>query len=344
MFGWLRGKQLAEAPPERTAPFDGAIAWHPGATLPIPDWQHHLATLAAEPGAAHAHCSALAAAWLDAMAGALPGHRRDESANFMLLSQLGPRPARVLLDFLERSRRRVLATLAGIASEDGYGKTVVMVFAGEEAYYRYVANYRAASSGPEAFSSGMFIDAGYGHFVFSEGPFEAMEPVVVHELTHCMVRHLPLPAWLNEGLAVNTEHRFSPPRPRYRPDELAWLFGQFWNAGTIQEFWSGKSFLRPDDGQPLSYELARWLVQLLDKDYERLASFCAAAHRDDAGASAAESTLGGSLQDLAAIVLGPGDWHPRPAAWAQGTERGQFRVRCADAARAFAASALKGRS
>ena len=97
------------------------------------------------------------------------------------------------------ARRRVLATLPGIAADHGHGKTVVMAFGDEESYYQYIANYGSESSQPEAFSGGMFIDAGYGHFVFAQGTFETMEPVVVHELTHCLVRHLPIPAWLNEG-------------------------------------------------------------------------------------------------------------------------------------------------
>ncbi|MBC5786283.1 hypothetical protein H8N03_25320 [Ramlibacter sp. USB13] len=325
MFGWLKGKPVAEPPVERTAPYAGDMPWLAGTTLPIPDWDLLLSDAHLQPGAEHAQCSAMAAAWLDAMGAALGGYRRDESPNFMLLSPLEARPARVLLDYLERSRRRVLATLAEVASDEGWGKTAVMVFAGEEAYYTYISGYDSGDAGQEAFSAGMFIDAGYGHFVFTAGPFETMEPVIVHELTHCLVRHLPLPAWLNEGLAVNTEHRYSPGRPRYRPNELEFLFRRFWNARTIQEFWSGKSFLRPDDGQPLSYELARWLVQLLGKDYAQLARFCGLATRDDAGESAAASVFGAGLQDLAEVVLGPGDWAPKPATWSTGTERGQFR-------------------
>jgi hypothetical protein len=136
---------------------------------------------------------------------------------------------------------------------------------------------------------------------------------VVHELTHCLVRHLPIPAWLNEGLAVNTEHRFVTPRPRYRANELQYLFARFWTPSTIQEFWSGKSFLRPDDGQPLSYELARLLVHLLDKDYDVLARFCATASHEDGGEGAAMSVMGASLEEIAAVVLGSGAWKPQPA-------------------------------
>ncbi|HEY8357256.1 MAG TPA: hypothetical protein VIL30_07305, partial [Ramlibacter sp.] len=248
MLRWLRGRGTAEtAAPggEPSVPLHAQVAWREGASPPIPDWDRQSWPTDADDETLHRHANGLAAAWLDATAESLAvPHRRAESDRFMLLSPWEARPARVLLDYLERSRKRVLATLPEIASDQGHGKTVVMVFDDEDSYYRYVANYGAQSDEPEAFSSGMFIDAGYGHFVFVQGPFEHMEPVVVHELTHCLVRHRPSPAWLNEGLAVNTEQRFTSQRSRYRTNELGYLFGRFWNAETIQEFWSGKSFLR----------------------------------------------------------------------------------------------------
>lgn len=329
MLKWFKGLATS-APAPASLPLSEAcspdqLAWREGTDLPIPDWQKHAWPDTVEPAALDRIFDGYAAAWVDALAGALPGdYRRTESDNFMLLSTMAPRPAAVLLDYVERSRRRVLATLQGIAADEGHGKTIVMVLADEEAYYRYVSHYGSESSEPEAFSGGMFIDAGYGHFVFAQAGFESMEPVVVHELTHCLVRHLPIPAWLNEGLAVNTEHRFVPTRPRYRAEELQFLFGRFWNTQTIQEFWSGKSFLRPDDGQPLSYELARILVQLLDKDYERLVRFCAGATYEDGGEAASREVLGTGLGDLMQVVLGEGTWTPDPAAWNDGTEKGQF--------------------
>ena len=330
MLEWFRkSRKSAPAGAEGTGrteawPAD-RMAWRAGTGLPIPAWEAQSWPVTTDAEALHAHANGLAATWLDALAQALPErHARAESANFMLLSAMDRRTADALLRYLERSRTRVLATLPGVAGGDGHGKTVVVVFGSEDGYYRYVAHYGTPSSEQEAFSGGMFIDAGYGHFVFTHSPFEQMEPVVVHELTHCLVRHLPLPAWLNEGLAVNTERRFAPRPARFLPNELEYLFGRFWNASTIQEFWSGKSFLRPDEGQPLSYELARILVQLLDKDYDVLRRFCEAARREDAGEGAAQDVLGASLSGLAEVVLGPGEWAPQPAAWATGTERGQF--------------------
>ena len=278
MFKWLTGKRAnAEPAKDNKGNFSEAarpedMRWLSGTSLPIPDWSQQSWPEGVDDAVLHRHANGLAGAWLDANVSALPeGYARAESENFMLLSAMLPRDTAVLLDYLERSRTRVLRTLPGIAAAHGFGKSIVMVFAGEERYYQYVSHYGSASSEPEAYSGGMFIDSGYGHFVFAQGPFETMEPVVVHELTHCLVRHLQIPAWLNEGLAVNTEHRFVPARPRYRSNELQYMFSQFWDASTIQEFWSGKSFLRPDDGQPLSYELAKHMVQLLDKDYDMLA-------------------------------------------------------------------------
>ena len=328
MLGWFKHKKETSppaSPPATQALLPSEVAWANGTAWPLPDWSQQPWPTNADAPQLHAHANALAATWLDATAAHLgDGSVRTESDHFMLLSALEPRPAQVLANYLERSRKRVLATLPGIAAEDGHGKTVVMVFASEETYYGYVSEYGNSSSEPEAFSGGMFIDAGYGHFVFAHSPFDQMEAVVVHELTHALVRHLPIPAWLNEGLAVNTEQRFVPSRSRYQPQQLAWMFSQFWNEATIQEFWSGKSFLRPDDGQPLSYELAKLLVQLVDKDDGRLARFCAAAQRHDGGEAAAAGVLGVRLGELASVVLGEGTWTPQPATWATGVEKGQF--------------------
>lgn len=85
-----------------------------------------------------------------------------------------------------------------------------------------------------------------------------------------------------------------------------------------------EKFMRPDDGQPLSYELAQVLVSLAARDYEALRRFCTEARREDGGDAAAGECPGHTLGELAAAVLGPGDWAPRPQAWSSGTEKGQF--------------------
>lgn len=175
-------------------------------------------------------------------------------------------------------------------------------------------------------SGGMFLQYGYGHFVFVADDMRIMEPTIAHELTHCMMQHLPLPAWLNEGIAVNTEHRLSPSRsrPLYTPAEMHEKHLAFWNEATIQEFWSGKSWRRPGDPNMLSYDLATHFVSMTARDFDAFRAFANAADVADSGDFAARTHLGYPVSHLAEAVLGDGPWQPEPETWKEGVERGQF--------------------
>src|SRR5688572_17624715 len=172
----------------------------------------------------------------------------------------------------------------------------------------------------------MFLQHGYGHFVFVDDQMPVMEPTIAHELTHCLLQHLPLPAWLNEGIAVNTEHRLCPPpgRPLHTPEEMHDKHVSFWNEKAIQEFWSGKSWLRPGEANMLSYDLARHFVSMIARDYDAFRAFVNTANTADSGDAAALEHLGYPIGHLAEAVLGTGTWHPKPETWNEGVERGQF--------------------
>jgi hypothetical protein len=327
LFG-LFGKSKAETPIARQ-PLDTPIPWRSDTSLPIPDWSQ----LTQPPGAQKQELddfwSSAAFTWLKALQVKLgDGYEIAESEQFMLFGALSQRTQQLALDYAEKTRMRVLNVLDGVASDDGYGKFVMLVLRDYDTYYEYIANYYSDVPDSEelALSSGMYINYGYGHFVFVEEDLDRVEPVIAHELTHGLLAHLPLPAWVNEGIAVSTERRLCPrSRSDMTPFELQSQFSTFWNSATIQEFWSGKSWLRPDEGNSLSYELATTLVSLAAKDdWQRFARFVNAAAMSDAGDGAAREHLGLTLSELAAAVLGPGDWSPNPAAWKQGTERGQF--------------------
>jgi hypothetical protein len=269
--------------------------------------------------------SSVAASWLDDLrVGLGEEFRVDASANFFLLSRSKARDVKVFLDYAEKTRRRILMLLEGIASDDGYGKSCVLVFANEDDYYDYVANYYP-DEGEFAFSSGMYINHGYGHFVCVETDMNNIEPIIAHELTHMQLTHLPLPAWLNEGLAVNTEKILS---PRFGSShtlaEMQEKHHAFWNGQTIQEFWSGKSFLRADDGNMLSYDLARQLTTLLSQDRASFVKFANAVDMIDGGQMAAQTHFGIGLELAAEKLLGSGDWQPNPARWGDAPERGGF--------------------
>jgi hypothetical protein len=267
--------------------------------------------------------------WLDALRAKLGGrYAVRESERLLMLSSLEPSRADGALDYVERTRGRILTLLDGIAEETELGKVCVLIFGSIDRYYEYVANYYPPD-GEFARSGGMFVQQGYGHFVFVADDMSTMEPTIVHELTHCMVQHLPLPAWLNEGLAVNIEARLSPPRGRlpYTAEEMWRKHVDFWNATTIQEFWSGRSWYRPDVANRLSYDLARQFVLLAASDPGgAFRPFVNAADAEDSGAAAALTHLGYPVATLAESVLGEGSWQPRPETWTEGIERGWFRA------------------
>jgi hypothetical protein len=270
-------------------------------------------------------------AWLAHLAAALGADfRLIHQGQVLLLSNLDAHVAQATIAFVGKTLQRIPRVLDGVA-QPAQGQEILIVFDDDETYYRYVAHYYP-EAGAFAGSGGMYIDAGCGHFATVKADLRAIEPVIAHELTHSCLGHLPIPAWLNEGLAVNTEQRLCPPPPntfgnRPNPQQMHARHQRFWGEAEIQEFWSGKSFLRPDEGNELSYDLARILVSQLAADWERFRRFVRAANGADGGASAASEHLGLPLADLAAALLerpADGRWAPDPARWQGEPERGAF--------------------
>ncbi|MBT9540153.1 hypothetical protein [Thiobacillus sp.] len=267
-------------------------------------------------------------AWLAHLRDSLGGdYSLSEAGDAVLLSSLEPNVAKATLEFMTRTESRIVRLLDGVARISDWGMNILVVFDDGDAYYRYVSHFYP-ESGEFAMSGGMYIHAGCGHFVTVKADLRAIEPVIVHELVHGLVSHLPIPAWLNEGLAVNTEHRLSPSgSPLFSPQEMHAKHQGFWGADEIQEFWSGKSFLRPDDGNMLSYDLARILVDQLSDDWPRFAAFVNEANLADAGAEAATQHFAMDLGEAASALLEKepdGAWRPAPTKWIEAPERGAF--------------------
>jgi len=256
-------------------------------------------------------------AWLLHLRSALgPRYRLVQSDTAMLLSPLAANVAQATLDTMDRTLVRVIAVLDGIAAKSPWGKDILIVFATEEQYYDYVSHCYPAT-GEFAFSSGMFIAEGCAHFVTVQSDLRAVEPVIAHEMTHACLAHLPIPLWLNEGLAVNTEHRLAGSQAAaHTAQEMRAKHLAFWGPEEIRAFWSGASFSRTDDGNMLSYDLARILVAEFAKDWPRFRQFVLEANWQDAGAEAARRHLGASLGSYAAALLEkehPDEFEPVPA-------------------------------
>ncbi|WP_334188164.1 hypothetical protein [Noviherbaspirillum sp.] len=243
-------------------------------------------------------------AWLTHLQAAL-GNRYHliHSDTAILLSPLEKNVANATIEFMGRTLKRVIKVLDGIADVSPWGKDILIVFENEDQYYDYVSYYYP-EDGEFAFSGGMFISAGCSHFVTVQSDLRTVEPVIAHEMTHACLSHLPIPLWLNEGLAVNTEHRLTgKPASLYSPQEMRAKHLAFWDAEKVQEFWFGKSFSRTDDGNMLSYDLARILVETFSKDWASFKQFVIEAKWQDGGAEAARLYLGGSLGDYVSSLL-----------------------------------------
>ena len=259
---------------------------------------------------AHEHWSAAARAWLNATARHLgPPYAMRETPRFLVLSPLVARQAELVERFVERAWKQIVTQLDGLVDDRGDSKGVVMLFDTQDAYYQYSAFFYP--DGEHPLSAGVFLNAEYGHVAIPYHDIPETEATIAHELTHCYLRSLPIPLWLNEGLAVTFENEICANRPlRMDPDRLA-EHHAFWNEETIQEFWSGDSFRRADEGLDLSYELARYCVRALAHDREPFLEFVRAATFEDGGEAAAVAVYGGSLGGLIEQFFGPGEWAPR---------------------------------
>jgi hypothetical protein len=205
-------------------------------------------------------------------------------------------------------RVRILETLKGVSADKGYGKHVAIVFADVDKYYDYTSLFYP-EEGEFGLSAGVFINEGYGHFAFPSQEISIAEPIAAHELTHACLAHLPLPVWLNEGIAVVMEEVLAGVS-QYINNEVILRHRNYWNERSIQDFWGGDSFHATDEGQELSYSLAQIIVRNISKDYSAFSAFCLAATSEDAGESAATEFLGVSLQELISALLGNGNWVP----------------------------------
>ena len=89
----------------------------------------------------------------------------------------------------------------------------------------------------------------------------------------------------------------------------------FWSEEEIQEFWSGKSFSRPDEANELSYQLAQLITRTLAENHDAFYAFVNDAHYSDAGEKSLQTHFGLSLADIISNVFGEGDWEPKPQQW-----------------------------
>jgi hypothetical protein len=241
------------------------------------------------------------------------GYAIRESKNFILLSTAGEEKSIEVLRFLERIDERIQQTIPALLPEALYGKCPVIAFADEQDFYDYLSQYHG-DDGEFASVGGVHLDRGYGHFAMPSEDLASYASVMSHELCHAFLSHLDLPMWLNEAITQGVEHSITGLQPYLLDREIIRRHQEYWDGHLLQLFWRGESFSLPDDGQELSYHLARFILHGLHQGgstpREVMDEFFLNAKYDDAGQSAALEVLGISLGDCVVPLLGEGDWEP----------------------------------
>ncbi|HEV3009548.1 MAG TPA: hypothetical protein VGX52_10980, partial [Burkholderiales bacterium] len=199
MLGFLRslvGERRPAAAKRERAPdwvtikggYEFPLAEHARAHngYPLVDWEKVRAWVdGLDPEARRAQAwTACERAWLLHFRDALGAQfRLDEADSAAVVSSLEPNVARATLEFMARTVRRIGAVLAGMVEIAAWGKDILIVFDDEESYYRYVSYYYP-DKGEFAFSGGMHLNAGCGHFVTVKNDLRHLEATIVHEMTH----------------------------------------------------------------------------------------------------------------------------------------------------------------
>jgi hypothetical protein len=229
------------------------------------------------------------------------------SPNFLILSDVYKEKTESTLNFCERVLDKIENHLGDARWKNKLGPHVIILFSDPELYYSYVSQFY--SEGQHAQSGGVFIRRGYAHIALPVSRYGGAH-TLVHELTHNCLAHLPIPLWLNEGLARTFERLICGGYGPILDEDVANRHHEFWNEEKVQQFWSGQIF---DDGESndLSYSLAEILIELVAQERRDFAGFLGHATYKDAGAAAAQQYIGKSLGEIAGTFLGPGDWEPK---------------------------------
>jgi len=252
------------------------------------------------------------------------------SRHILLLCDQAMEKARWLLEYAGQAVSTIQEQLGAVAWSGAFGKDVVLVFSDQDDYYQYLSYH--SPDGEQAGSGGVCIHSGYTHIAIPwKDELEAAN-AIVHELTHDCLAHLPLPLWVNEGVAVTLQKAIAPLsrtigqsdqsalydatinwRAPIMWDELVERHFAFWTGENLQSFWAGTSFYQPGDPNELSYSLAEVLVKLLSErgDAHSFRAFLQAARESDAGQTAALEILHTDLGDIAGTFLGEGNWRPQ---------------------------------
>jgi hypothetical protein len=275
------------------------LFWRSPGRFPNPDWDA-IEELVVEDDL-NAAWSEIAQQWMGVIAVALgPEYRIHSSRNFLVLSLAPAARLREIVLFLEDCHERILESLPFVDRSKLYGKVGVVVFANDSDFYEYLDLFQESEEGDYGAVGGVYLNSGYGHFAVPSEKIELYRSVMCHELCHAFLASFGLPAWLDEAITQEIEHKIVGGNPYFLDRETVRRHRDYWDDEKLAAFMSGESFWFADDGQELSYHLARYLFNALVSysTPETMSRFIRSVSRDDAGFAAALEILDVDLEEV----------------------------------------------
>jgi hypothetical protein len=233
-----------------------------------------------------------------------------ESENFIAVTARTAGNIRATLVQLEDYRRQIHRALAGLNLMHGSSKVVVVIAPDQETFIRYLGDYY--DDGEHMLPGGVCLRRGYVHFVLPDHNLTSSAPVLAHELTHVCVSGLSWPLWVEESVVQSVEHRLSGRNPYVLDRDIVRRHQRYWDAGKVQDFWTGRSFNYPNEGSELSYHLCRFLLEAVAHNgRDALMAFLQGAQLTDSGFGAMKAVAGFDPSEVLVDLLGEGEWHLR---------------------------------
>ena len=242
---------------------------------------------------------ALVHQWLERVAETLGSpYRVLDSGPIVFLTAQPERPAALLLDSATSSFQRVAEF---VGPETAVDWVPLLAFSDFDRYYDYAAPFYP-DEGHYAASAGLCFETDPPHIALAPGDLLQLEEVAAHELAHAHVSALPLPLWLNEGLAQLAQERFGIALPS--PERLEEVRA-CWQKHGLDSFWTGEAFGLPDDRGILAYDLAYLLVKsFVTRDAAAFAALLRSADYNDAGDAACRAAFDLDVRKLARSMVG----------------------------------------
>ena len=247
----------------------------------------------------------VAVEWMEVFATALgPEYRVHRSGEFLLVTRAADHRAREILHFLHDCEKRILAELPFVDPAELLGFLPVIVFGDELDFYQYLGALHG-DEGESAAAGGVFINEGYGHIAMPSENLHYYRATLCHELCHSLLSGFNLPLWLDEAITAEVEHHITGENPYFLDRDIVREHREYWNAERLGTFWTGDSFFAPDEGQGLSYHLARYLFHAIapHSTPESISLFVRSADDGNAGNSAAVECFGIDLLDVVEGLL-----------------------------------------